>query len=640
LLTSSEIRKLNGGALGMVPEELFGQAFIDLPDPLRRIKEAEANLRYKLTQDVYDFGGLEQLAVLSGDPEPVEGGPVVPRGRWSYDPAGFLVRYFPHGYSQTTVQLYRPENFQIQADELGRITLIADHYGNRIETVYDDNVPPLRMTHDDDTKGYAFKLVRLVSPDPANPGQVRHAEWHDVGWTLVGVPTERGRPDDPPERFADARRRYKWGQEHLAQINELAGHFPNASEGSDRIARLVCLGHYSEALRSVAADQGTADASWVTNHIAMVKKAWQSDLAILLGGTESETQTARAGGLSFDGIMLAALPLAQGLWGQNTASQPTLLAQGGYGPGRGIRPSRYRPSRGGLMPASRDRQRLGSSGRSHPLPGYQPPEDGSPPSGGSGKETYNRAKDAIGWIGNGKTAVDVIASPAQAAAGSVGFAIPQKLFGYILDWNFDTWGKASAALGSDPPRDDYTVLAQPEPLTLPSLAAGDGLSAQRAAAASALMQGMGDLLAMLRAGQVTMDRLGGAMQAGDEEWTARQAALLIDFKRQAGQKMIVVSHQLENLLQVLRDEGIQDLTVTAEALAAYQERLRTQGFSDEEVQAARTIGLTDAELQACLQQRLQGDPEEMAGNLMEGAQQLAVAMRNLGLSWSTLPAAG
>jgi len=92
LLSQSQISKLNGGALGMVPDELFDQAFFDVPAPLRTVMEAEARLRGNLTSGLFDFGALEQIAVLSGDPPDDDGGPVIPRGRWSFDPAGFFVR--------------------------------------------------------------------------------------------------------------------------------------------------------------------------------------------------------------------------------------------------------------------------------------------------------------------------------------------------------------------------------------------------------------------------------------------------------------------------------------------------------------------------------------------------------------------
>ncbi|MFW6156707.1 MAG: hypothetical protein ACOC7J_05260, partial [Armatimonadota bacterium] len=101
LLEPRQIRRLNGGALGMVPEELFDQAFVDVPDEVRMVLEAEARLRDRLRQEVYDFDALEEIAVLGGDPPREEGGPVIPRGRWSFMPDGFFVRFEPHGYSHT-----------------------------------------------------------------------------------------------------------------------------------------------------------------------------------------------------------------------------------------------------------------------------------------------------------------------------------------------------------------------------------------------------------------------------------------------------------------------------------------------------------------------------------------------------------
>ena len=162
----------------------------------------------------------------------------------------------------------------------------------------------------------------------------------------------------------------------------------------------------------------------------------------------------------------------------------------------------------------------------------------------------------------------------------------------------------------------------------------------RAAALEALRQALLDLVATLRAGQVSVDRLGGAAQAGDEEWTQSQAAALLLHKRAAGAAMIVVADRLEAVLDELQAEGVNDVELTAEGVQAYQERLRTEGFTELEVQAAHDIGLTDAQIEASLQERLAADPAQLAGYLMENGRAAASAMRDLGESWSSLPDLG
>ncbi len=117
LLTDEEIRQLNGGALSIIPPELFQQATAKLPASARRILDAENQLRQMLTQTPGTFQDLERIAVLVGDPTSNEAGPEIPRGRWSDHPGGYYVRYFPDSYSKTRIQLYVPQSFGNKANK-------------------------------------------------------------------------------------------------------------------------------------------------------------------------------------------------------------------------------------------------------------------------------------------------------------------------------------------------------------------------------------------------------------------------------------------------------------------------------------------------------------------------------------------
>ncbi len=52
--------------------------------------------------------------------------------------------------------------------------------------------------------------------------------------------------------------------------------------------------------------------------------------------------------------------------------------------------------------------------------------------------------------------------------------------GQILDFNFDTWGKAADALAGDPPRDDYQLIATAEAAKVAPVAASGKGGARRA----------------------------------------------------------------------------------------------------------------------------------------------------------------
>ncbi len=637
LLTRDQINRLNGGALGMVPNELFEQAFFDVPAPLRMVMEAEARLRSSLTSGIFNYGELSRIAVLSGDPPDDGEGPMIPRGRWSFDPEGFFVRYFPNGYHHTTIQLLRPGSFNIVTDQLGRIVSIANSFGSRIDIEYDEAVDPLAFDRDDRTKGYALKLVRLTRVAPGSPAEQLVAQLPDVGWTAVGLPTDRGRPTNAGNRYAGADERYRWAQAHHKEIIEVAGHFRGAADREGVISGLVSLGHLSQALVAAVGDDA-ADVPWIAQQLAMVKQAWGAQLSGLLA-PETAPRVAWRTIESHDGQRLASL----GLKWVPIAHWQAAAGAGGYGG--------YRPSSGAAMPGQRGRQRLGLSSRPYPSgrPGSRElktfdPRERNPdnsPSGGSGKEAYNNSKKAIDWINRGKTAIDLVTDPLSGVMGLIGADIPGSLFGKIIDFNFDAWGKASQALGGDPPRDDFTLIAERQPVIYPMLEPDvkAAIPAARAAALEALMAAFAEQMSTFSAAQITLDRLGGAMLAGDEQWTYTQSVLLIDYKHRAGAEMIVIADAIDAYIQSLEADGITDIYVSADNLRTYQARLAAEGFNATELQAAQIVGLDQAEIDQMLQERTSFDPEEEAGDAIESLRTASNAIRDLGMSWRTLPPA-
>jgi len=155
---------------------------------------------------------------------------------------------------------------------------------------------------------------------------------------------------------------------------------------------------------------------------------------------------------------------------------------------------------------------------------------------------------------------------------------------------------------------------------------------------NAFLEAACDLTAKLRAVILGWDRYGGALQAGEEDWAVRQVEALVGMERQAGEAMQAVADRLESLLQVLEDEGVPDFEVTAGDLQAYRDELRRTGFRPEEIQAAQALALTDAEIQASLQGRLQDDPAEVSGSVREAAREVSAELRSLGERLIRLPA--
>lgn len=281
LLTPEELFELNGGALGLVPESERAKAFDKVPEQVRSVLEAEAQLREMLTQGQDNYEELEAVAVRAGVAPPGEGSRNVPGGRWSFYPEGLFVRYFPRGYTTTQIQLYVPEPFDIERDELDRITLMADRNGNRIEIKYDETIGPITAQGDNRVLGYAFSSVRFVQRRIVLPEIAFDLEgiWRNKGWTLVGAPSGKG-SGDFSGRFVDFTERYKWASQHKKEVEKLDKHLHPKEDMKD----VMDIAHLILALKTLSSDVRLADAQWAPGHVDLAWKAWQYAFGRRQGG--------------------------------------------------------------------------------------------------------------------------------------------------------------------------------------------------------------------------------------------------------------------------------------------------------------------------------------------------------------------
>lgn len=617
LLTAKEIRDLNGGALSVIPKELREQAFSHLPPLARQAMEAEASLRDLLAQHM-PFHELERVAVLSGEPPSQEGKGEFPMGRWMFDPDGYFIRYLTDSYKETTIQLYLPEAIQIVSDDKGRIVLVADAVGNRIETAYDDSVEPGQFPGDDGIKAYAFKSVRFVRPKSVGPVEVVVTDWINAGWTTIGAPSSDDTAGLNQPRYDDSQGRYRNAALHKSELDEF---FPAIAKQTRRksgdvsaadVSSLVDLAGYKLAIADVIEkDQGGAD--W-TGHVGLVQRAWMSFLSsLVLASTGSESTSSPEQGIYVASSDLTTLGIGVHMAGE-WAKSP--------------RPKRrelpwFKPERKAAVPKRRGPQMQGQSGRA--------------PFDSPGKRAFERSQKAVKWLNNGLLAVNVVSSPAGALQDAVGYGVRDEMFGFGMDSLFSQARKISEALGGCPPRDDYTELARPEGFTPLVHPPDSGIPTARLAALNSLADSLQRLVATLSAGVISLDRYSGALRAGDDAWAERQAVNYTEMKRRGGAGMVGVADCLDALMEQLRSKGLNDISVPPAAASEYQDRLRGEGFNAAEMAAARLIGMTAEEIEAERQFRLQADPETLGGSLFEAGSEVVESLREVGAYWATLP---
>jgi len=272
--------------------------------------------------------------------------------------------------------------------------------------------------------------------------------------------------------------------------------------------------------------------------------------------------------------------------------------------------------------------------------------------------TIDDGREILADVGYGQTTLGLVTSPGETVFGLV---TPDAgdLVGYIVDNNLNLWEKAGLAIkyaGTDQgpyqrfryrnaveghaggmtpqfsgqPRQDYTTYAMLEALTFTSMEPGGALSPERVDAANAWVDVSLDLSAELRAAVISLERYGGAAAAGDQLWASQQAAAYLYYKQKAAGTMLEVADRVEAFLQVLHNEGIDQAILLEETYQDYQERLRTEGFDDTEIEAARLLRLTDEEIEAVRQERTNADLAEMVGDVIPAMADTAEFLR----AWS------
>jgi hypothetical protein len=125
LLTPRQLASLNRNALDALSGNALTDALGGVPEPLRQIAQAEAQLRQMLTTPGASFAEMERVAVLSGNAPLGPGSQDVPSGRWSVHPDGYYVRYIPSGYSSTRVEIWVPQGSPAVGKEYDPATQIA-----------------------------------------------------------------------------------------------------------------------------------------------------------------------------------------------------------------------------------------------------------------------------------------------------------------------------------------------------------------------------------------------------------------------------------------------------------------------------------------------------------------------------------
>jgi hypothetical protein len=291
LLSSDQISNLNGGLLGYLPKQLKGAAYDKLPEFAKKIIEAEAKINELLSAGYASYEELEEIAVLVGIP--TDDGPQIPVERWSLSSNGYFIRFLPEHYTKTIVQVVVPEEHFITRDAIGRIIVIEDSSGYRIETEYDDSAETIIVAGDPGIKGYYFKKIRSVNPHAGQAAEAEIEEYEIDGWTFVGIPNGKGYfPDAETEagenasgpHFAvsykgteagDVGDRYQKVDGFWQDMKNTRRRADMSDVNSDQTIRdITDMKHYNDGLDAAKGADLKAKSDWMAEHTSRMLKAW------------------------------------------------------------------------------------------------------------------------------------------------------------------------------------------------------------------------------------------------------------------------------------------------------------------------------------------------------------------------------
>jgi len=276
VLSPKDIFELNNGALGLVPEDMMDEAFKGVSPAIRSILEAEARLRQKMTQGEASYEELEEVAVHFGAAPVSEDDVYIPRGRWSFHPDGYFIRFLPRGYTSNNIQVYVPRDCLIEKDNLGRITAICDRNSQRIEIEYAENSNPLNIKDDPQVKAHRFKRVRFINRVTIPPEMTTElvALWENTGYTLVGTPSGIGKPSYNAN-YPGIEDRYGKTNAYAEDIERIDQHLKIQGSTSD----LFNLTHLRHALLSIVESDHSGEHAWARYHVDLVSRVWQYEFS-------------------------------------------------------------------------------------------------------------------------------------------------------------------------------------------------------------------------------------------------------------------------------------------------------------------------------------------------------------------------
>lgn len=161
LLSKTQMKHLRQDTSDLISNEISNQALGKLPASTQQLVDTYRKMKIMATQPDTNFKDMEKIAILPGEPPiSVNGNDPIPRGRWTYHPGGFYIRYFSSQYWKTKIQIVVPNKFKLFRDKYHRIRSMKFDNSGEVNISYDDSQAPLLL---DKISGHAIYPIKSLT---------------------------------------------------------------------------------------------------------------------------------------------------------------------------------------------------------------------------------------------------------------------------------------------------------------------------------------------------------------------------------------------------------------------------------------------------------------------------------------------
>lgn len=231
-------------------------------------------------------------------------------------------------------------------------------------------------------------------------------------------------------------------------------------------------------------------------------------------------------------------------------------------------------------------------------------------------DALDRANRVLGGADNAQNVFGMATDPLGTVTDKVNPLSPGNMFSHILDFITGNGRTISNSLNGDPPDANYKEYAKPSRYDFVKLAKLYPKNSELSTVSFEFVKSYLEAHAIMVALVKSNDKLGGALQANDEMWSNNQGRAILYYKKELGSALTTTCKKWEDFLTTLKSKA-PSIPLKTDRFIQYQNNLKVNGFSKQELEAMHFLNLDDTEIEAVKNYKLAIDPNTVRGDYIQ-----------------------